>query len=716
MSRKNKIIISISGIVIVLLLLLGLTYGFYLTRINGNSSDKSVTVSLANLELTYSDGNGLVESNNMIPGESITKTFTVENTGNKKVINYLIYLEDVVNTFEDKNDLKVTLTCTSNSGTCNGNTLTYPSSNTVIGVNDIEVKEKQEFSLKVEFLETNDNQDDNQNKKFSGNVKLKDMKSTSSEIVSNEGENILEINNAKAINHLLVYGNSTQEVRSGKNLIPYPYDNSNLTQNGITFKDNLDGTINVSGTATSDVYYRLASTTENLVAGNTYTLSGCPTGGSSSTYHLYVDDGKSRKTNGLDSGNGSTFSLTELDASGDGKYRIYIYIKSGTTVNNLIFAPQLESGSTATDYEAYGETPSPDIPSEINSVGDLVTDTSDTNYGKYKIPVTASSKNLLEIYGFSTSGMSGADSDKSLSNKYGTTISTINPSNELVVTQTKTDNPSNPTNYSNGYFTVGVNNYLEVDKEYKISMDIDIKNNPLNVSAFMGLVNGNKSFTFNVVDGQLQAVFTWNKNGSNKYIEIRCAGASFTVSNFMITEKEEDYSYVPYKKETTNIYLDEPLRKIGDKSDYIDLKNGKVVRNIKNILLSTSLNKFNFSSNWDNDNYTTFYFLPEGLKKDTFMSNYFKKITGYGSDINEEGYTSNANNDYLYFKILKSRASDNATLNTWLNGKKVNISGVLEEPINENISLPSILTNESTKTIEIGTSTKPSKTQIEYVQ
>ena len=232
----------------------------------------------------------------------------------------------------------------------------------------------------------------------------------------------------------------------------------------------------------------------------------------------------------------------------------------------------------------------------------------------------------------------------------------------------------------------------------------------------MGMVNGNKSFTFNVVDGQLQAVFTWNKNGSNKYIEIRCAGASFTVSNFMITEKEEDYSYVPYKKETTNIYLDEPLRKIGDTSDYIDLKNGKVVRNIKNILLSTSLNKFNFSSNWDNDNYTTFYFLPEGLKKDTFMSNYFKKITGYGSDINEEGYTSNANNDYLYFKILKSRASDNATLNTWLNGKKVNISGVLEEPTNENISLPSILTDESTRTIEIGTNTKPSKTQIEYVQ
>ena len=32
MSRENKIIISISGIVIILLLLIGLTYGLYLTN------------------------------------------------------------------------------------------------------------------------------------------------------------------------------------------------------------------------------------------------------------------------------------------------------------------------------------------------------------------------------------------------------------------------------------------------------------------------------------------------------------------------------------------------------------------------------------------------------------------------------------------------------------------------------------------------------------
>jgi hypothetical protein len=36
-----------------------------------------------------------------------------------------------------------------------------------------------------------------------------------------------------------------------------------------------------------------------------------------------------------------------------------------------------------------------------------------------------------------------------------------------------------------------------------------------------------------------------------------------------------------YKSTTTNIFLDEPLRKVGDYADYIDFKNGKVVRKVK---------------------------------------------------------------------------------------------------------------------------------------
>ena len=708
MSRKNKIVISISGIVIVLLLLLGLTYGFYLTRINGNSSDKSVTVSLANLELTYSDGNGLVESNNMVPGESITKTFTVENTGNKKVINYLIYLEDVVNTFEDKNDLKVTLTCTSNNGTCNGNTLTYPSSDTVIGVNDIEVKEKQEFSLKVEFLETNDDQNDNQNKKFSGNVKLKDMKSTSSEIVSNEGENILEINNAKAINHLLVYGSSTQEVRSGKNLAKISsYNRSSTTTlisdtNGVYRVKGNDGENPISWSSGNiNILFDNLST-----ANKTITVSFYATRYNDGVWKSSSDSVAQIRLEGADSSNASGYNLTNYDNYPIGEKTLLKATFTPTfDVAKIVFflngmeweidtnTVQIEEGSTATDYEAYGETPSPDIPSEIDSVGDLVTDTSDTNYGKYKIPVTASSKNLIPYpYASNDGTYNGVSINTTEDGKIilnGTATSSVNWS---LISSVKrvTLSPGTYTFSAKGNKTItsGINIWLRTDNDVTYNA-----------------VTGNKTVTVSE-SSTWYVYFTVN---SGTIID------DLTIS-IQLESGSTATDYVPYKKETTNIYLDEPLRKIGDKSDYIDLKNGNVVRNIKNILLSTSLNKFYFSSNWDNDNYTTFYFLPEGFKKDTFMSNYFKKITGYGSNINEEGYSSSTNNDYLYFKILKSRASDNATLNTWLDGKKVNISGVLEEPINENISLPSILTDESTRTIEIGTSIKPSKTQIEYIK
>ena len=51
MNRKQKIIISVTGIFIVLLILVGLTYAYFLTRIQGNTNTKSISVTTANLIL-----------------------------------------------------------------------------------------------------------------------------------------------------------------------------------------------------------------------------------------------------------------------------------------------------------------------------------------------------------------------------------------------------------------------------------------------------------------------------------------------------------------------------------------------------------------------------------------------------------------------------------------------------------------------------------------
>lgn len=55
MNKRQKITISIVGITIVLLALLGLTYAYFLTRIQGTTNDKSISVTIAELKLVYVD-------------------------------------------------------------------------------------------------------------------------------------------------------------------------------------------------------------------------------------------------------------------------------------------------------------------------------------------------------------------------------------------------------------------------------------------------------------------------------------------------------------------------------------------------------------------------------------------------------------------------------------------------------------------------------------
>ena len=140
----------------------------------------------------------------------------------------------------------------------------------------------------------------------------------------------------------------------GKNLIPYPYYETTITKNGITFTDNGDGTITANGTATATVYFYLENSDWNdefpLSAG-TYTLSGCPSGGTSTTYRISIggrtSETGSRIVYGQDNGKGLTVTLNE------GRYNPIITISSGVRVSNLVFKPQLEFGSTATPYEPY---------------------------------------------------------------------------------------------------------------------------------------------------------------------------------------------------------------------------------------------------------------------------------------------------------------------------------------------------------------------------
>ena len=143
------------------------------------------------------------------------------------------------------------------------------------------------------------------------------------------------------------YGYKIPLVNSGKNLIPYPYANTTKTVNGVTFTDNGDGSITVNGTATDEIIYYLSENSTDIVSNGIYYLSGCPSGGSFTSYMIQNQvDGVWANPN-YDIGEGKIINVQSSIT------QIAIVIKTNTTVNNLVFKPMLELGDTATDYEPY---------------------------------------------------------------------------------------------------------------------------------------------------------------------------------------------------------------------------------------------------------------------------------------------------------------------------------------------------------------------------
>ena len=128
--------------------------------------------------------------------------------------------------------------------------------------------------------------------------------------------------------------------RCGKNLLK-PVEWTQISENGLTFTRNNDGSITVNGTATALVVKTLVEDF-HFVAGMPYTLSGCPSGGGVDTYRM------DNTHNMADDGAGCTVTYAE-----DIVKPIRIRIASGASLDNLVFKPQLEVSDTATEFEKY---------------------------------------------------------------------------------------------------------------------------------------------------------------------------------------------------------------------------------------------------------------------------------------------------------------------------------------------------------------------------
>lgn len=401
------------------------------------------------------------------------------------------------------------------------------------------------------------------------------------------------------MNEMKVYGWSKQKTTKGKNL----FDFSRLVSDGVNVMDYDNQTITVPARTNNTGYNQ---TLRDL----------CP-GITPGTYVFSAKKSNPESGNGsyfLEAGLDFTFNTpTELtDALLDN--HIAWYNNPDSEVENVISEIQIEIGTEATDYEPYtgGQpSPSPDYPQEIVSAG-----------SDGKIGVEVRGKNLVDVYGYSANDIPSPKAERVLFNTYGTTLSTTEKTDKLIVHQEIIDGAT-VNNYTSGYFCIGINRKLETGKDYIITFNIDVIQNPFSVSTIFVLFNGIEADRAEVIGDKVIVKVSCKEYRERQYVEVRNCGMSLEISNFMITEKDENTIYEPYHEPQT-IFINTPtgLPAIpvdtdgnytdanGQQwiADYVDLKRGKYVQNICDLpLKDINLKWYTWGVNANADNGTGFY-------------------------------------------------------------------------------------------------------------
>lgn len=225
-------------------------------------------------------------------------------------------------------------------------------------------QEQEEQNANIENLQTNDNKQDEL---------ISKLKNATLNAETEESKSI-HVEDANKFGQLEVLGNHGQKTRDGYNILPNNL--TNTTINGVTFTINEDKSVTVNGTATASIIANLITgkyndnnASEPLTISDTTTncrLSGCPSGGSNSTYKLdlWTSNGVLK---GTDYGEGINISISSDNDRELKRARIIIY--AGATVNNLTFKPMLVTGTEEKPYEQYGASPSSDYPSPVKCLG-----------------------------------------------------------------------------------------------------------------------------------------------------------------------------------------------------------------------------------------------------------------------------------------------------------------------------------------------------------
>lgn len=293
MNKINlRIALSSIGIVIILALMGTATYAYFNLEIEGEGSDISLNTFNKNMEVTYTDTSN-VTLVNAYTGESISKTFTVENTGNTDVY-YNVVFENVVNNFGEPSELVYNITETGNNAYKSETVM--PVSNSTI-LSDIKIKtgETHYYVMQITFLEKDYDQSYNMNKTFSSNINVVPSENSSDLMKQNSGTigyKMLNLTSSTS-NNINYNGTVTDGVYFTNNSIngskTYYFRGSNSLNNNVLFGGFCFKIVNVDSVGNTKIIYNGVSS-NGTCSNNTGSASsiGSATFNDNSNYNAYV--------------------------------------------------------------------------------------------------------------------------------------------------------------------------------------------------------------------------------------------------------------------------------------------------------------------------------------------------------------------------------------------------------------------------------------------
>ena len=171
---KDKKILYGMFLIFTFILVTGLTYAFFSLTTTGNDIAETVNVTTTELKLNFTDGK-YIELKEAMPGDYITKTFSVENNGTETGY-YKINWQEFNNKI-DNDELQVEFTCKSykgstESGTCSNLTREAAYNRDLKSNIEIASGIRHKYTLKLTFMDTNQNQNENQGKSFGGVLRV----------------------------------------------------------------------------------------------------------------------------------------------------------------------------------------------------------------------------------------------------------------------------------------------------------------------------------------------------------------------------------------------------------------------------------------------------------------------------------------------------------------------------------------------------------------